>query len=286
MSYLVKFFLIAVFIFTTSCKNDDTKISVIEEKDLDLQMIDAYKEGLKLLDENYPLEAAKKFSEAEILYPQSMWAPRSSLMSAYSYYYGSYYLNAIDELDRFIKIYPKHERIVFARYLLGMSYYEQITDETKDLDSIVAAQKNFQYVLKNYPNTDYAIDSEYKLELIEEILASKEIYLANYYIEREKWIPAINRFKIVVEKYETTIYVEEALHRLVEIHYKIGLIEESKKYAALLGYNYQSSDWYRESYKVFNKDYKKISKKEKNKKKKKNKISTLEKIKSLLRNEK
>ena len=284
MNYFVKFFLIAIFIFITSCKNNDTEFSVIEEKDLDLQMIDAYKEGLKLLDENFPLIAAKKFSEAEILYPQSMWAPRSSLMSAYSYYYGSYYLNAIDELNRFIKIYPKHERFVFARYLLAMCYYEQITDETKDLGSIIEAQQNFQYVLKNYPNTDYAIDSEYKLELIKEILASKEIYLANYYIEREKWIPAINRFKNVVEKYETTIYVEEALHRLVEIHYKIGLIKESKKYAALLGYNYQSSDWYRESYKVFNKDYKKISKRKKNKKK--NKISTLEKIKSLLRNEK
>ena len=283
MNYFVKFFLIAIFIFITSW-NNDTEFSVIEEKDLDLQMIDAYKEGLKLLDENFPLIAAKKFSEAEILYPQSMWAPRSSLMSAYSYYYGSYYLNAIDELNRFIKIYPKHERFVFARYLLAMCYYEQITDETKDLGSIIEAQQNFQYVLKNHPNTDYALGSEYKLELIKEILASKEIYLANYYIEREKWIPAINRFKNVVEKYETTIYVEEALHRLVEIHYKIGLIEESKKYAALLGYNYQSSDWYRESYKVFNKDYKKISKREKNKKK--NKISTLEKIKSLLRNEK
>ncbi len=212
-----------------------------------------------------------------------MWAPRSSLMSAYSYYYGSYYLDAIDELNRFIKIYPKHERFVFARYLLAMSYYEQITDETKDLGSIMEAQQNFKYVLKNHPNTDYALDSEYKLELINEILASKEIYLANYYIEREKWIPAINRFKNVVEKYDTTIYVEEALHRLVEIHYKIGLIEESKKYATLLGYNYQSSDWYRESYKVFNKDYKKISKRKKNKK---NKISTLEKIKSLLKNEK
>ena len=286
MNNFVKFFLIVFLIFTTSCKNNDPQISVIEEKDLDLQMIDAYKEGLKLLDENYPLRAAKKFSEAEILYPQSMWAPRSSLMSAYSYYYGSYYLDAIDELNRFIKIYPKHERFVFARYLLAMSYYEQITDETKDLGSIVEAQQNFQYVLKNHPNTDYALDSEYKLELIKEILASKEIYLANYYIEKEKWIPAINRFKNVVEKYETTIYVEEALHRLVEIHYKIGLVEESKKYAALLGYNYQSSDWYKESYKVFNKDYKKISKREKDKKKKKNKISTLEKIKSLLKNEK
>ena len=163
-----------------------------------------------------------------------------------------------------------------------MSYYEQITDETKDLESILEAQKYFMYVQKKYPNSDYAYDSEFKLELVREILASKELYLAKYYIEREKWIPAINRFKVIVEKYDTTIYVEEALHRLVEIHYKIGLIEESTKYAKLLGYNYQSSDWYRESYKVFNKDYKKISKREKNK----NKLSTLEKIKSLLKNEK
>ena len=283
MNYIVKIIIIISLAFLVSCKNNDTEVvSVIEEKDLDLQMIDAYKEGIKFLDDGMPLDAAKKFSEAEIIYPQSMWAPRSSLMTAYSYYYGNYYLDAIDELERFIKTYPNNERINFAYYLLAMSHYEQITDETKDLGSILDAQRYFVYVQKKYPNSDYATDSEFKLELINEILASKELYLAKYYIEREKWIPAINRFKIIVEKYDTTIYVEEALHRLVEIHYKIGLIEESTKYAKLLGYNYQSSDWYRESYKVFNKDYKKISKREK----KKNKLSTLEKIKSLLRNEK
>jgi len=283
MNYIVKIIIIISLAFLVSCKNNDTEVvSVIEEKDLDLQMIDAYKEGIKFLDDGMPLDAAKKFSEAEIIYPQSMWAPRSSLMTAYSYYYGNYYLDAIDELERFIKTYPNNERINFAYYLLAMSHYEQITDETKDLGSILDAQRYFMYVQKKYPNSDYATDSEFKLELIKEILASKELYLAKYYIEREKWIPAINRFKIIVEKYDTTIYVEEALHRLVEIHYKIGLIEESTKYAKLLGYNYQSSDWYRESYKVFNKDYKKISKREK----KKNKLSTLEKIKSLLRNEK
>ena len=283
MNYIVKIIIIILLAFPVSCKNNDKEIvSVIEEKDLDLQMIDSYKEGLKFLDDGMPLEAAKKFSEAEIIYPQSMWAARSSLMTAYSYYYGSFYLDSIDELKRFIKIYPNNERINFAYYLLAMSYYEQITDETKDLGAILDAQKYFMHVQKKYPNSDYASDSEFKLELIEEILASKELYLAKYYIEREKWIPAINRFKIIVEKYDTTIYVEEALHRLVEIHYKIGLIDESKKYAKLLGYNYQSGDWYRESYKVFNKDYKKISKREKNK----NKLSTLEKIKSLLRNEK
>ena len=283
MNYIVKIIIIISLAFLVSCKNNDKEVvSVIEEKDLDLQMIDAYKEGIKFLDDGMPLDAAQKFSEAEIIYPQSMWAPRSSLMPAYSYYYCNYYLDAIDELERFIKTYPNNERINFAYYLLAMSHYEQITDETKDLGSILDAQRYFMYVQEKYPNSDYATDSEFKLELIKEILASKELYLAKYYIEREKWIPAINRFKIIVEKYDTTIYVEEALHRLVEIHYKIGLIEESTKYAKLLGYNYQSSDWYRESYKVFNKDYKKISKREK----KKNKLSTLEKIKSLLRNEK
>ena len=285
MNYFLKFILIISIVLIGACKKNDQKISIIEEKDLDHQMIDAYNEGLNLLDDNYPLKAAKKFNEAELLYPQSLWAPRSSLMSAYSYYYGSYYIDAIEELNRFIEIYPNHERIVYAYYLLGMCHYEQITDEKKDLGSIIDAQQNFKYVLENYPNSDFALDSKFKLELIQEILASKEMYLAKYYIEREKWIPAINRYKNVLDKFETTIYIEEAIHRLVEIHYKIGLIDESKKYAALLVYNYQSSEWYRESYKVFNKDYEKIIKKRK-KQKKKNKVSTLEKIKSLLKNEK
>jgi len=283
MNIFLRFILIFSILFIFACKNNnDQKISVLKEKDLDLQMIDAYNEGLKLLDEGDALAAAKKFTEAELLYPQSLWAPRSSLMSAYSYYKQSYYINAIDELIRFIKIYPNHSRIVYAYYLLGMCHYEQIADEKKDLGSIIDAKQNFNYIINNFPNSEFALDAKFKLELIEEILASKEMYLAKYYIEREKWIPAINRYKNVLNNYETTIYVEEALHRLVEIHYKIGLIDESKKYAALLGYNYQSSDWYRESYKVFNKDYKKISKR----KKEKNKKSTLEKIKSLLKNEK
>ena len=282
MSKFLKFILIITLIFVTNCNNNSEKqVSVIEEKDLDLQMIDSYKEGLELLENKLPLEAAKKFNEAELLYPQSKWAPRSSLMSAYSYYYGSYYEDSIEELKRFINIYPNHDRLSYAYYLLAMSYYEQIADEKKDLGSIIDAQQNFQFIMDNYPNSDFALDAEYKLELIQEILASKEMYLARYYIEREKWIPAINRYKNVVNKYDTTIYVEEALHRLVEIHYKIGLVEESKKYASLLGYNYQSSEWYKESYKVFNKNYKKISKR----KKEKNKLSTLEKIKSMLKNE-
>ena len=281
MNFFLKFILILSFLFIFACKNNnDQQASILKEKDLDLQMIDAYQEGLKLLDEGDALAAAKKFTEAELLYPQSLWAPRSSLMSAYSYYMQSYYINAVDELKRFIKIYPNHERIDYAYYLLGMCYFEQIADEKKDLGSIIDAKQTFIYVTNNFPNSEYSLDAEFKLELIEEILASKEMYLAKYYIDREKWIPAINRYKIVLNNYETTIYVEEAIHRLVEIHYKFGLLDESKKYAALLGYNYQSSEWYKESYKVFNKDYKKISKRKKNKK------STLDKIKSILKNEK
>ena len=184
MNYFLKFILIISIVLISACQKNNEKVSIIEEKDLDLQMIDAYKEGLELLDEKYPIKAAQKFNEAELLYPQSLWAPRASLMSAYSFYYGSYYIDAIDELNRFIEIYPNHERVVYAYYLLGMCHYEQITDEKKDLGSIIDTQDNFKYVVENYPDTDFALDSKFKLELIQEILASKEMYLAKYYIEK------------------------------------------------------------------------------------------------------
>ncbi len=279
MKNYLKYILIIFILVLTSCKNEKKEVSVIEETSIDLQMIQAYNEGLKNLELGDALVAAKKFNEAEILFPQSKWAPRASLMSAYSYYSQEYFSNAIGELERFLETYPSHERVGYAYYLLGICYYDQIVDEKRDLKVIEDAKKNFEIVIKDYPKSDFAIDSEYKLELIEEILASKEMYLARYYIEREKWIPAINRYKKVLENYERTIFIEEALHRLVELHYKIGMIDESKKYASLLGYNYQSSKWYQESYKIFNKNYNKKIKVKKRKKK----FITLEKIKSLLK---
>ena len=279
MKNYLKYILIIFILVLTSCKNEKKEVSVIEETSIDLQMIQAYNEGLKNLELGDALVAAKKFNEAEILFPQSKWAPRASLMSAYSYYSQEYFSNAIGELERFLETYPSHERVGYAYYLLGICYYDQIVDEKRDLKVIEDAKKNFEKVIKDYPKSDFALDSEYKLELIEEILASKEMYLARYYIEREKWIPAINRYKKVLENYERTIFIEEALHRLVELHYKIGMIDESKKYASLLGYNYQSSKWYQESYKIFNKNYKKKIKVKKRKKK----FITLEKIKSLLK---
>ena len=265
------------YLFLNSCSKEELKSEVIEEKEISLQMIDAYEEGLIALEDQDGLTAAKKFSEAELLFPQSKWAPRASLMAAYSYYSYNYYQDAIYELERFLKTYPDHPSTDYAYYLLGISYYDQIVDETKDLGAITKSQKYFEYVINNFPNTDYAIDSKFKLDLIEEVLASKEMYLARYYFDKQKWIPSINRFKNVVQNYNDSIFIEEALYRLVEIHYIIGSEEEAKKYAYLLGYNYQSSEWYEKSYKVFNKNYKAPKIQLKNNK---NNKSLIEKIKS------
>ena len=261
-----------------SCSEKEEKISVIKENNLEMQMIEAYKEGLKELNKGDIFFAAKKFNEVELLYPQSIWAPRSNLMAAYAYYTQLYYQDAILELERFLEKYQNHPNRDYAYYFIAICHYNQIVDEKKDLGEIIKSKQYFQLIVKNYPNTDFAEDAQFKLGLIEEVLASKELYLANYYLEREKWIPAMNRYKKIVEDYQTTIYIEEALYRLVELNYKLGLIDESKKYSAVLGYNYQSSDWYERSYKILNKNYKKpeLIKHEK-------KSSLLEKFKDLLK---
>ena len=271
-----KFLLFFIFILIlSSCSKDEGRKSVIKEKSLDLQVLEAYKEAINYLEKGDALYAASKFNEAELLFPQSIWAPKSALMAAYAYYSQDYYKDAIAELDRFLKVYPKNNNLDYVYYLMGISYYEQIVDEKKDLQSIIKAKQYFGIVIKDYPKTSYALDSEFKIDLINDLLASKEMYIGRYYFERKKWIAAINRFKTVVENYETTIYTEEALHRLVEVHYMIGLKDEAKKFANLLGYNYQSSEWYKNSYSLFNKKYKTI------KKSKLKKKSTLKKIKSL-----
>ena len=256
------FLLILILIF--SCTKNEKNLEIIEKKSLDEQMIEVYNEAMKEFERGDVVYAGKKFSEAELLYPQSIWAPRAVLMSAYGYFTQGYYKDAINDLERFLVKYKNHPQTDYAYYLLALCHYDQIIDEKKDMNEILQSKKYFEIIINNYPNTDYATDSKYKLEFIIEIMASKEMYLARYYTQREKWIPAINRFKKVVNEYETTIYVEEALHRLVELHYKLGLTSEAEKYALLLGYNYQSSQWYEASYKIINKDYKreKLKKKE------------------------
>ena len=255
-----------VFLLLSACSNKDEKVSVLKEKNLETQMIELYNEAIKEFERGDVIYAGKKFSEAELMYPQSIWAPRAVLMSAYGYFSQGYYSDAIKDLERFMIKYKNHPQTDYAYYLLALCHYDQIIDEKKDLNEILQSKKYFEFIINNFSETEYALDSKYKLEFINEIMASKEMYLARYYVQREKWIPAINRFKIVVNEYETTIYIEEALHRLVELHYKVGLVEEAEKYASLLGYNYQSSLWYEASYKILNQDYEKkkiSSKKEK-----------------------
>jgi outer membrane protein assembly factor BamD len=266
------FFLIILLCF--SCSKKEIEKSKINEVNLESQMIEAYEEGLKELKAGDVIYAAKKFNEAEILFPQSEYAPKSALMAAYSYYSQNYYGDAIAELIRFLRVYPNHKDIAYAEYLLGLCYYEQIVDEKKDLQSIVNAKKTFRNLISKYPDSEFATDAIFKIDLINEVLAGKEMFIGRYYFDKKKWIPAINRFRNVVDNYETTIYVEEAIHRLVEIYYILGIETEAKKYANLLGYNYQSSQWYEKSFIVFNKNYKiKDIKKEDN--------SILEKFKSL-----
>ena len=247
------FFLVSFFL--TNCAKKE-KTSLIVEEDIELQMIRAFKEGYDEFKKGDAIYAAKKFNEAELLFPQSSWAPKAALMAAYVYYAQDYYFDAESELERFIKTYPKHPDLNYAHFLLAMCYYEKIVNEKKDLGPLLLAQEKFNFIVQNYPESDYALDAGYKLDLIQHYLASKEMYVASHYMKKKKWIASINRYKTVVEQYEKTIYVEEALHRLVELYFTIGLENESQKYASLLGYNYQSSKWYEKSYKIFNKKYK------------------------------
>jgi len=280
--FRLRIFIFFIFlVLCSSCSKEQINESTIKGKSLDHQVLKAYEEGMEALEGGDVLYAAKKFNEAETLFPQGKWASKSALMAAYSYYTQDYYGDAIAELERFIKVYPLHKNLDYAYYLLAICYYEQIVDEKKDLQSIIKAKKNFQFIIKNYPNTQYALDSEFKIDLINDILAAKEMYIGRYYFDKKKWIPAINRFRTVVDDYDTTIYAEEALHRLVEVYYTIGLIDESEKYAKLLGYNYQSSKWYENSYSLFNKNYK-VRKKKRSKTYKKKSSKIIEKFKSLI----
>ncbi len=260
MKFNINFSLLIIFIIIIACSKKEEQITTLNKKSLDDQMIEVYNQAMEEFQKGDVIYAGKKFSEAELLYPQSIWAPRAVLMSAYGFYSQGYYRDAINDLERFLIKYKFHPQTDYAYYLLALCHYDQIVNERKDFNEILLAKKYFELIIKDYPNTDYSLDSQFKLELIIEIMASKEMYLARYYIDREKWIPAINRFKKVVNDYDTTIYIEEALYRLVELHYKLGLNNEAEKYARLLGYNYESSEWYEASYKILNKDYDKRQK--------------------------
>ena len=214
-----------------------------------------YKEGLAAFERNDFFFSNKKFSEAELNFEEAEFAAKSAIMSIFSLYGLNFYEEANENLDRYFKTYPGDKNIVYAHFLQAVIYFEQISDEKKDLKPLLQASEKIDFFLKNYPNTEYAIDLKFKKDLIQNQIAAKELFVAKYYISIKKWVPAIQRLKIIVNKYDKTIFIEEALHRLVEIHYHLGLENEAKKYANILGYNYNSSEWFEQSYKILNKNY-------------------------------
>ena len=243
-------------IIVNACSSDTQNVQIIKETNQKEEMISSYKAGVDLLEVGDYFAASKKFLEAEILFPQSKWAPKSVLMASYSYFLQGYYTLSIENIKRYLKIYPKDKNKPYAHYLLAMCYYETIEGEKKDLAPLILSKKELNYIIENYPDTDFAYDARFKIDLINDTLAAKEVYLGRHYIKKKKWIPALNRFKNVLNEYDTTVHVEEAIHRLVEIYYKLGMEQESLKYASLLGYNYNSGEWYKETYRIFNKKYK------------------------------
>lgn len=244
-----------MFFLLNNCSNNKNEILIVKENNQELEMITAYEEAYNSLLQGDPYFAAKKFLDAELIFPQSEWAPQAALMASYSFYLQNYFTEALSNLERFIKTYPNSPKKVYAHYLIAMCYYESIEDEKRDTSPIIKSKEKFEFIIVNFPDTEFASDAKFKLNVINDLMASKEVYLGRHYLKKKKWIASINRFKNVVENYDQTIFVEEALHRLVEINYTLGLIDESKKYANILGYNYLSSDWYKKSYKIFNQDY-------------------------------
>ena len=250
--YLI-FLILVFFLFSCSKKNNTQIISTQSDEEI---MIALYTEGVESLKKGDAFYASKKFEEVESILPYSEWAAKASLMNAYSHYSRNSFSDSIFGLERFISNYPADKNIPYAHYLIAICYFEQILDERKDLQPLIQAKEKFEFILLNFTETDYATDARFKLGLIVDQLAAKEMSIARFYMKTQKWIPALNRLKKVVNEYDTTIFIEEALHRIAEVYYKLGLIEEAKQAASILGYNYGSGIWYEKTYKVFNKKYK------------------------------
>jgi outer membrane protein assembly factor BamD len=250
---------ILIIFLIISCSKKEVVMNAPASQD---RSVEIYQEGVDAMEKNDLLFASKKFSEAESILPTIEFSAKASLMSSYCLYLINFYPEAVASLERHIKQYPADKNIAYAHYLVAIIFYEQILDEKKDINPLLKSKKKIEFFLKNYPNTDYALDLKFKMDLIINQLAAKEMYVAKYYISTQKWIPAVNRLKIIVEEYSETVFIEEALHRLVEVYYRVGLIEEAKNAAAILGYNYNSSEWYDESYRILNKSYKKLKKKD------------------------
>lgn len=245
---------ILILVILLSFNGCSKKDSIYEPKDL-ANPYKLYQEGFDAFQRGDYFFAEQKFSEAELNFVNVEFAAKSAIMASYSLYGINFYDQAKDNLERYLKKFPADKNNIYAHYLIAIIFYEQISDERKDIKPLIDAQNKINFFIENFPDSDYSSDLKFKKNLIRNQLAAKELYVAKYYISVQKWVPAINRLKTIVEEYQKTIFIEEALHRLVEIHYYLGLEDEAKKYANILGYNYNSSQWFEQSYKVLNKNY-------------------------------
>lgn len=272
------FRILLFFTFSLSILSCSSDKNVIYEPSIKKNPYVLYQEGFEALEKNDFFFASKKFTEAELNFEEPKLAAKSSILSSYSLYAINFYDEVEENLKRFLKNYPADEYIIYANYLLAIVAFEQIGDEKNDLNPLLEAERRINYFLKEYPKTEYAIDLSFKKDLVQNQFAAREMFIAKYYISVQKWIPAINRLKLILKNYDETIFIEEALHRLVEIHYHLGLDNEAKKFASILGYNYNSGKWFEQSFKILNKDYKII-----NTTKKKKQDSLINKIISIIK---
>lgn len=237
--------LLAPLLLVAACSGDGNEED-IEYTDLPVGTL--YNDAMDFLEEDDAVAAAAAFEEVQRQHPYSQWAVRAEVMAAYAYYRANLYDDAVATARRFIDLHPGNPDVPYARYLIGMSYYEQISDVGRDQKMTEEALAAFDELAQRAPETDYARDATLKADLARDHLAGKEMEIGRYYQEREAYVAAINRFRSVVERYQTTSHVPEALHRLTECYLALGVVPEAQKTAAVLGYNYPGSRWYQDSY--------------------------------------
>lgn len=233
---------LAVGLLLAGCSGNDKEAYVEQPVD------ELYNKAQDLLVDGSAGQAAEAFEEVERQHPYSQWATRAQIMAAYAYYEANMYDEAIAAAERFIDLHPGNEDAPYAHYLIGVSYYEQISDVRRDQEMTELALKSFNELVRRYPDTDYARDARLKIDLAHDHLAGKEMEIGRYYEGRQEYVAAINRFRTVIERYQTTTHVPEALHRLVESNLALGLRDEARDAAAVLGYNFPGSEWYERSY--------------------------------------
>ena len=213
-----------------------------------------YTAAKRTMDSGDYEQAAKLFDEVERQHPYSVWARRAQLMSAFNYYLAKKYTDAINSAQRFVTIHPGNDEAPYAQYLIGMSYYQQIDDVTRDQTTTTQASDAFGELIRRYPDTRYAADARIKLDLIKDHLAGKEMEIGRFYQRSGQWLAATYRFRSVIDDYQTTTHAPEALERLVECYLALGVPEEAQKAGAVLGRNYPESFWYRQSLKLLGRE--------------------------------